>query len=204
MQPDSDDESASASLPRPLLLDACVTINVVASGVALVDLGRAMGVRLFMTSVAAREVLYVEPVPGGDREVIDVLALATTGVLEVVELDAGEVVRYVELAREVDDGEAATIAVAACRGWDLATDDRKGRRTAEAAGVATVGTAAIMRSWQQAAHLDDGQVVAALRMIERRASFSPRRDDPEYSWWEGLCRGLGQGPRGAFEKGDGL
>src|ERR1019366_5454476 len=35
---------------------------------------------------------------------------------------------YVELASVVDDGEAATIAVAAQRNLQLATDDRKARR----------------------------------------------------------------------------
>ncbi len=168
-----------------LILDACVTINLIASGVDLEELATPMGVRFAMTRIAASEVLHLAPTEaGGAREQIDVFELASRGALVVVDLQGEEVARYVQFARSVDDGEAATIAVASCRSVDLATDDRKGRRLAQSVGVRTVGTAALLRAWYEGGQVGSARVARALLLIERRASYFPSQDDPDLSWWE--------------------
>ena len=65
-----------------LLLDACVALNLLASGVDLNELAGASNVRLLMTSVVASETLWLDPVdPAGPREQFDGGALGARGVV---------------------------------------------------------------------------------------------------------------------------
>ena len=74
-----------------LLLDACVMINVAASGVPLRELAIRNGVTFAMERTAAGEVLFLAPAAeGGTRERIDVVGTAERGDLRLVELTPGE------------------------------------------------------------------------------------------------------------------
>jgi predicted nucleic acid-binding protein len=94
-----------------------------------------------------------------------------------------ELPRFVAFARELGDGEAATLAVAESRGMAVATDDRKARRVVTTLNPqpAVTSTAAIVRAW--ALHRCDEEIRACIRLIERRASFVPSRTDPDHDWW---------------------
>jgi hypothetical protein len=59
---------------------------------------------------------------------VDLSRHVQASAFEIIDMTAGEIPLYVELAGLVDDGEASTIAVAIKRGLALATDDRKARR----------------------------------------------------------------------------
>lgn len=169
-----------------LLLDACVAINVVAAGVDLEELAGASAVRLVMTSVAATEALWLAPLePDGDRDIIDVRGLIDTGTLALLELLDDELNRFVDFAREIDDGEAATFAVAATRGLRVVTDDRRAQRLAAAIDppISIVGTSQLLRTWADANGVSPGRVAEVVRSIELRASYIPRRDDPHFAWW---------------------
>jgi predicted nucleic acid-binding protein len=133
---------------------------------------------------AEREVVWLDPDdPDDPREVIDVGLHVDAGHLERTELRDAEVTRFVSLAGELDDGEAATLAIAEVRGFAVATDDRKARRvltTLDPQPLVT-STAAILRAW--AANRGAEEVRRCLRLIERRASFLPPRSDPDTAWW---------------------
>jgi predicted nucleic acid-binding protein len=168
-----------------LLLDACVALNLIASGVSLDELAGASCVRFIMTSVAASETLWLEPVdPLGVRELIDDSVLADRGV-SLVTLTEIETVSFVELARSIDDGEAATIAVAIHRRLGVATDDRKAVRLAESqsSSIEVVRTSQLMRRWADNSNAIQIQVREAIRTIQRRANYVPPRDDPHLDWW---------------------
>jgi hypothetical protein len=168
---------------EPPLLDACVAINLVASGVPLDDLAASAGVRFTMTSVAAAETLYLAPDrASGERMVIDLSARS----LDIVELDPDELASFVELAAQVDDGEAATLAVAIHRHLEVATDDRRGSRLAKEHGIAVVTTASLVRRWANDAAAPAAAIAAAVDAIRRCASFIPPRSDPDYDWWCGM------------------
>lgn len=169
-----------------LLLDACVAINVVAAGVDLEELARASAVRFVMTSVAAAEALWLAPLePSGDREIIDVGGLIDSDALALFELLDEELSKFVAFAREIDDGEAATFAVAVNRGLTVATDDRRAQRLAAAIDppISIVGTTQLLKTWVDVNGVSPHEVAEIVRSVERRASYVPRRDDPHFTWW---------------------
>lgn len=169
-----------------VLLDACVAINVVASGVRLDEVANASSVRFAMTSIAAEEALWLAPpFPGGDREIIDVGGLVGSGVLELLDLVNDELNQFVSFAQEIDDGEASTFAVATNRGLRVATDDRRAQRLAVAIvpAISIIGTTQLLRTWVDANDVAPDRVGEVVHLVERRASYFPRRDDPHFAWW---------------------
>jgi predicted nucleic acid-binding protein len=83
------------------------------------------------------------------------------------------------------DGEAEAAALAAVRGYILATDDRKARRVAteRCSTLRLTGTLELLREWQSTAGIVDAVIASALRRIAERATYRPRRTDPLWSWW---------------------
>jgi hypothetical protein len=117
---------------------------------------------------------------------VDLEPLVDGGLLEVLELRSEEEhVTYVALAVDLDDGEAMTAALAVHRGGEVATDDRKALRVLEgwSPPVAVRRTSEIVRAWAAAEDLTAARVSEVLRRIERIASITPPRDDPEREWW---------------------
>lgn len=174
--------------PHPeLLLDACVVINLLASGIALPEFAAALKTRFVVAEPASREALYLPSDGGQERERVDIPALAAAGAIEIVELDVPKLDHYVTFAAQVDDGEASTLAVAVHRGLGIATDDRKARRLAseQAPPVGVTSTAEILRRCEHAELAD--RLPEAIHRIERRATFRPRRDDPDFDWWVTTC-----------------
>lgn len=175
------------SADRTVLLDACVAINLVATGIPLAEF--AASGALWLGKRAADEVMYLEAADQEvEREFISLRVAAANGQITVVELTEAEVSTFVDLARVVDDGEAEALAIADARGVVLATDDRKARRLAAEmdAPVHLTSTPAMMRQWASAEPRPAAAELAdALRAIETRASFVPPRNDPEREWWLG-------------------
>jgi predicted nucleic acid-binding protein len=175
---------------RRLLLDACVAINLAATD-RLEDIADALQVTFVIAAQAEAEAGHLRDVRDGDPVLtpINLRSLASGRALEIVELDPAEFALYLEFAAVVDDGEAATIAIAIRRGPDIATDDRKARRLCTERKLAEpVRTVALPRSYAQAADLGKGQVRELLTRVRDRASFLPPRADPDTSWWEGSMR----------------
>jgi predicted nucleic acid-binding protein len=172
---------------RRLLLDACVAINLAATD-KLRDIAQALSITFVITVQAEAEAGFLRDLSDGEvvLTAINLRSLAQHEVLEIVELEPSELVLYLDLATLVDDGEAATIAVAICRGLEIATDDRKARRIcAERNQGEPVRTTALLRSYAQAVDLGTHQVSELLVKVRDRASFVPPRADPHVSWWEG-------------------
>ena len=173
------------SLLPEVLLDACSLINFMASGVDLNAIAAANNCQFVATSIAMNETLYIagEP-PEGERELIDTAALVRSGALGVVELDSTDLNEYVNLARIVDDGEASTLAVAKHRGLSIATDDRRAIRLAIELEINVHTTAQALRRWASATSASEDAVANALRSVEGRGNFVPRRHDPDRPWWD--------------------
>jgi len=169
-----------------LLLDACVAINLAASGIALNELADASAVRFLMTSVAAAEALWLAPLElGGERELIEVKGLVDTARLQLVDLVGDELEKFIAFAREIDDGEAATFAVATNRNLPVATDDRRAQRLAlvTVPPISIIGTTQLLKTWVDASAVEPERAADMVRSVERRASYIPRRDDPHLAWW---------------------
>lgn len=165
----------------PLALDACGALNL-AAVMPLRSAADQVGRPLVMVRQAAAEVLYLED---RDEEGEPSRTLVTVEGLLVVDLTQAELAAYVELAVELDDGEAATLAVAQARAWPVMTDDRKALRIARSLvpPVAVLTTASILRGWAARQRMDDTAVGEVLRRVEARATFSPSQRDPDRDWW---------------------
>ncbi|HVW79364.1 MAG TPA: hypothetical protein VHB69_00285 [Mycobacteriales bacterium] len=144
-------------------------------------MAQALGVRLMCAAQAAAEALFLHeetddgpvPVP---VELHDI---------EIVELAPHELADYISLAVSLDDGEAATLALARSRGWPVVTDDRKAIRIAGSLrpAVRILDTPALLKLLARALRLDDAAIANTLRMVEERASFVPSRSSPDAEWW---------------------
>lgn len=189
--------------PPLVLLDACCVINLLASGVAEEVLATVPARFAVAQLVAEDEALFVaeedDDEPDGDEaaagsdesagldpERLDLTSLIEKGRLEVMELGTHEEHEtFVELALQLDDGEAMTAALATHRGGEVATDDRKAIRLLEgrSPSVPLRRTSSLLRMWVRRRNVPEEWVREVLRSIQRRASFTPPRDDPEVEWW---------------------
>ncbi len=171
-------------MPRtPLLFDACVAVNLIATD-RFPAIAQGIGVTFRLVRQAAAEAGHLRDVIGGELVLTAIdLGRYSADVLEVIDLAPAEYPAYVDLARIVDDGEAATIAVAGQRKLQLATDDRKARRVcAERHIPEPLRTPALVRSYADAAGLRDPELRDLLVKIRDRASFQPPRVDPDRKW----------------------
>ena len=178
-------------MPRsPLLLDACVAINLAATD-RVEQIAQATEVTFTLARQAAQEVGHLRDTADGETILTPIdLSRYDSTTLEIVGLVQPEYSLYVELTRTVDDGEAATIAVAVNRSLPLATDDRKARRVCAEFGLPEpTRTLSILHSYADAASLPRAQVRGILVKIRDRASFQPPRNDPDLKWWQDIVDG---------------
>lgn len=168
------------------VVDACCVINICA-----VDDHRQwlpkLGLSWQVPSAVCAEAMYLNDTDENGAPVkrpINLQELVDSGIFALCrpEMDR-EKQRYIELVGELDDGEAMALAIAKCRGWLLATDDRKARRLAGPLNVAVITTPDIIKLWIDKTSPSDRQIEAALRVIRDRACFLPARSMPLYDWW---------------------
>ena len=168
------------------IIDTCCLINLLAVG-RVGDWLPLLGLRWHIPSAVMGEALYLR---GSDeagkprKEPVDLRPLVAGGALAVCGLESSEETDlYVRLAAELDDGEAMALALAKCRNWLLATDDRKGRRLAADLAVTVLTTPDLMKRWADAASPTPDELAAALRRIREFARFVPSEDFPLHDWW---------------------
>lgn len=173
------------------VIDACCLLNVCAVDDHQQWLPR-LGLCWHLPSAVYAETFFLNATDDDGRPVkrpIDLQRLVDGGILTVCAADTGrEKRRYVELASELDDGEAMALAIAACRDWLFATDDRKAQRLAGELNVAVITTPDVIKLWVDKVSPSDSQISAALQSIRDRARFLPGRSVPLYDWWIGYLR----------------
>ena len=76
------------------------------------------------------------------------------------------------------------LTIASSRGWALATDDRKARRTASGLEVSVLTTPQIMKKWEATGNPTPRELGAALDRIQNHARYRPPRDSDLFEWWE--------------------
>jgi predicted nucleic acid-binding protein len=124
---------------------------------------------------------------------IDLQPYLAAGILTPCDLETQEEIElFVQMAAQLGDGEAACFALAAKRGWALATDDRRARRLAAESSLTVITTPELVKLWAENAHANNEEIGTVLRNIQRFAYFTPRANAPEHDWWMGS---LGQDPR---------
>jgi predicted nucleic acid-binding protein len=168
-----------------VLLDACVAINLVATE-DLAAIGRSLDTGFLMVDQVAAEIGYLRDEIDGQivQTPIDLRPYLLSGTMRFLSLAEKELPQYVRLATVVDDGEAATLAVAESRGLQLATDDRKARRVCLELGLPEpIRSLHFLRTYADTVALSEQAVRERLIRIRDRASFRPGRTDPDFKWW---------------------
>lgn len=188
-----------------VLLDACCLINLFATGHAeeiLEALSHRFAVARYvleaeMLEIGAEGDDADSPAEAGRVSLHPRLAeLVERGILErldvATEEEKTELVRF---AAELDDGEAHTCALALVRGARVATDDKKAIRVVRVAWRSrgqeeepVLRTSDLLFSWAQARGIGETYLVRIVRIVARRASFFPPRDDPHFERWMELLQ----------------
>jgi predicted nucleic acid-binding protein len=151
--------------------------------------GSGLGLNLHVPSKVIEETLYilqpdVEDTSKLVKSQIDLDHFTAIGLLHKCDCEGQEEIELlVQMAIQLGDGEAACFAIAAKRGWVLATDDRRARRLAADSGLAVITTPELVKLWAENTNAGDREVVAVLQNIQRFAYFTPRANSPEYAWW---------------------
>jgi len=115
---------------------------------------------------------------------LDLAPLFVAGALHACDLtDGAEKEMFIEAAAELDDGEAACLAIAKCRSWLLATDERPTERLAKKYGVTIITTPEIMKRWADCTRASKARLARALRNVQAFANYVPRKSLPLHGWW---------------------
>jgi predicted nucleic acid-binding protein len=139
----------------------------------------------------AEETLYIlQPDPDDAsrlvRVPIDLDHYTAAGLLHECDLEGPEEAElFVQMAAQLGDGEAACFAIAAKRGWALATDDRRASRFAAESSLTVITTPELAKLWAENTQASDEEIAGVLQNIQRFAYFTPRANAPEYAWWVG-------------------
>jgi len=116
---------------------------------------------------------------------VDLTPHTVSGLLSLCQSDSSQeqarFVHYATLFRS--DGEAMCLALAECRGWLVATDDRKAIRVAQRVGLTVLSCPELIKTWADAPRHDTASLVRVLSDIQRLAQFRPNSTMPESAWW---------------------
>jgi hypothetical protein len=177
--------AAGPSDGQDVVIDACCLINFSAVDAKLAFLGD-FSVSWRLPVAAQGETMYIGlRADSTERVLVDLDPVIAAGVIQTCFPAAGpEMDLYVQLAADLDDGEAMALAIASHRGWTLATDDRKARRKAEELSVQTTTTPQLMRRWSERTRQPRREIADALRRIETLARFVPGSAAPDARWWQ--------------------
>jgi predicted nucleic acid-binding protein len=169
------------------MLDACCVINLLASAreiAILTALPHRCGV---VGRVLREEVLRLGDTYGARS----LQPLADQRLLDVLELEGKEEEgTFIALAMNLDDGEAATGALAFHRSAILATDDAKAIRILTAAPyhLEIVGTPWLLERWHRTG-VASSEVRETLLRIQEIGRFLPPKRDPLREWWMQMTKG---------------
>ena len=173
-----------------LLLDACSIIGLYASH----HIEAILAVRacqICIADVVSQESNSVFRGGNGDdaqeREPIDLRKLAGAGAVSVISAsDEDELLIYIDLLQELDDGESMTGAIAIHRGFGVVTDDRKALRVLTERGVTCETTLDLIKGWAEETGVSRSKLQAVLLDVRQRARYLPHRTHPLRAWWEDL------------------
>jgi predicted nucleic acid-binding protein len=167
-----------------LLLDACVVINLYASGYMQEVIGALPGHVAIVDLVRAESLAIRSSEDETDqRETIDLSPLVDRGLIEVLSATGDEFDTFIDLAVTLDDGEAMTAALAIRRGYSIATDDRAAIRVL-AGRVPIVSTLELVKLWADMLQISSDHLRDALTSLQVRGSYVPGRGHPLRSWWD--------------------
>ncbi len=167
-----------------VLLDACAVLSLYATD-RMDDIVRVLHPPVAVADLVAQEALYIRRVIDGElaKERVVLAPLIASGMLGVVQAETDqELLTFIDLAVDLDDGEAMSAALAIHRGWVLVTDDRKAERLLDGR-VQLRSTLDIVKEWAAVREIGADTLRAVLTSIDERG-YRPGKRHPLSEWWE--------------------
>lgn len=169
-----------------VVLDACAVLSLYATS-RMDEIVRVLPPPVVVADLVVEEALYIRRVIEGEvaAERVDLTPLIDSGMLGVVQAETEqELLTFIDLAVDLDDGEAMSGALAMHRGWPLVTDDRKAERLLDGR-VQLRSTLDVIREWAAVQRIGADELRAALASIDERG-YRPGKRHPLSEWWEGV------------------
>lgn len=168
------------------VLDCCSLLNLFAGWGGLAQLSLCGGPWHVCEQVVSEAVYIMEPdlsgalrrVPLNLQKEVDAGHLVTCKVETEVENEL-----LVRLAASLDDGEAASLAIAKARGWTLVSDDIRGLTLAKSLGVPILETPDVLKLWAKATKVDEPTMGGVVMRISTLARFTPAKTSAHHAWW---------------------
>lgn len=164
-----------------LLIDTCCLINLCASG-ELLNILQVVNISAQATIVeeVKHELLEIENIEQFESAIEQGLLLIVDFKSEIEET------AFINYAVEIDDGEAATGAIAINRGWAMATDDKKAIKflSQESSSLQIISTPEIIKYWSKKMNIDQSKLSEVLKNIRVKARYMPPKNHPLKLWWQ--------------------
>jgi hypothetical protein len=124
------------------------------------------------------------PEDAAAKVTVNVSSYIEDGLIRVIHLDhPKEELYFVNLASEMDDGEAVTGAISLHRGYPVATDDHKTRRVLSEIlpSIQLLSTLDLLKLWGTSK--PPAELRKAMNATWRGTGFYPEEHDALYPWW---------------------
>lgn len=170
--------------PAIALLDACAVLTLYATQ-RMEEILSAMHTPAAIAVVVVREALFIRQIVDGqvENERVNLSPFIDSGLLAVVQADDEmELLSFIDLAVDLDDGEAMSAALAINRSWALVTDDRKAERLL-GGRVQLRPTLALIKDWADAHQITNGELRTVLTKVDQRG-YRPGSGHSHNDWWE--------------------
>jgi predicted nucleic acid-binding protein len=162
-----------------LLIDTCCMLNLCASG-QLLNILQVIPAQAAIAQEVKQELLKIE-------NVIHFESVIAQGLLVAVDFESeSEEEAFVNYAANLDDGEAATGAIAINRGWAIATDEKKATNffSQESRSLKIISTPEIIKYWSEAAKIEQLTLNYVLREIQIKGRYMPSKNHSLKNWWQ--------------------
>jgi len=176
-----------------VILDACVIINLYASGhmqSILESIPKPVSIAAYVYEMEAQRI-YADSDDdmAMETESINLQPFVQSELLHVVPLENGsEAAAAVSLsaATRLDTGEAISAAIAMHRSWSLATDDKAAISffARQAPRLHLISSPQLLKHWVDVARPHSTTTGLAVENIRKRARYEPHHDHPLYEWWK--------------------
>jgi len=176
-----------------VILDACVIINLYASGYmqsVLESIPKPTSIAAYVYEMEAQRI-YTGPDDdvAKETELINLQSFVERKLLHVVSLEDGlEAAAAVSFsaATRLDTGEAISAAIAVRRLWSLATDDKTAISffTQKVPQLHLISTPELLKHWVDATHPHITVINLAVGNVRKRARYEPHHDHSLYGWWK--------------------
>lgn len=172
--------------PGTALLDACAVLSLYATQ-RIAEILDAMPGPVAVADLVVGEAQFIRHVEDDQVQLerVDLDFLIESGRLDVIAAESEEeLLTFIDLTVDLDDGEAMSAALAIQRDCVLVTDDRKAERIL-AGRVQMRSTLEVVKHWAEVRRIALPELRAALIGIDQRG-YRPARRHQFYGWWESI------------------